>query len=122
MKSWPCFGHWCKLHFRSVFPHQKHGRGGEIRTHDLLYPKQARYQATLRPDTEQEKVAGAAAVCNRIFADFVLGQRPRGIASSECARPRAQQCRNASEPPMELDASEQPVLAAPEDGRTPITL
>ncbi len=27
------------------------GRGGEIRTHDLLYPKQARYQATLRPDT-----------------------------------------------------------------------
>src|SRR5687768_15861369 len=25
------------------------GRGGEIRTHDLLYPKQARYQATLRP-------------------------------------------------------------------------
>ncbi len=28
----------------------KNGRGGEIRTHDLLYPKQARYQATLRPD------------------------------------------------------------------------
>ena len=26
------------------------GRGGEIRTHDLLYPKQARYQATLRPE------------------------------------------------------------------------
>ncbi len=25
------------------------GRGGEIRTHDLLYPKQARCQATLRP-------------------------------------------------------------------------
>ena len=30
---------------------KKNGRGGEIRTHDLLYPKQARYQATLRPDT-----------------------------------------------------------------------
>src|SRR5215207_5159440 len=30
----------------------KNGRGGEIRTHDLLYPKQARYQATLRPDPE----------------------------------------------------------------------
>ena len=29
----------------------KNGRGGEIRTHDLLYPKQARYQATLRPDS-----------------------------------------------------------------------
>src|SRR6266568_3974074 len=28
----------------------------------------------------------------------VLGQRRRGIASAECARPRAQQCRNASEP------------------------
>jgi hypothetical protein len=27
----------------------KSGRGGEIRTHDLLYPKQARYQPTLRP-------------------------------------------------------------------------
>ena len=29
---------------------EKNGRGGEIRTHDLLYPKQARDQATLRPD------------------------------------------------------------------------
>src|SRR6266567_5063236 len=28
----------------------------------------------------------------------VPGQRRRGIASAECARPRAQQCRNASEP------------------------
>ena len=26
------------------------GRGGEIRTHGLLYPKQARYQAAPRPD------------------------------------------------------------------------
>src|ERR1043165_5894253 len=32
----------------------KNGRGGEIRTHDLLYPKQARYQATLRPDVGGE--------------------------------------------------------------------
>jgi hypothetical protein len=40
--------------WRSSRLHQtpvKNGRGGEIRTHDLLYPKQARYQATLRPDT-----------------------------------------------------------------------
>ena len=29
---------------------ERNGRGGEIRTHDLLYPKQARYQATLRPE------------------------------------------------------------------------
>jgi hypothetical protein len=28
----------------------KDGRGGEIRTHDLLDPNQARYQPTLRPD------------------------------------------------------------------------
>ncbi len=35
----------------------KNGRGGEIRTHDLLYPKQARYQPTLRPDTGTKIVA-----------------------------------------------------------------
>jgi hypothetical protein len=40
------------------------GRGGEIRTHDLLYPKQARYQATLRPDSEQENVPGLQSICN----------------------------------------------------------
>jgi hypothetical protein len=28
----------------------ENGRGGEIRTHDLLDPNQARYQPTLRPD------------------------------------------------------------------------
>ena len=33
---------------------EEDGRGGEIRTHDLLYPKQARYQATLRPDPKQK--------------------------------------------------------------------
>ena len=42
------------VHLRTVFSsgeiRLKNGRGGEIRTHDLLYPKQARYQATLRPD------------------------------------------------------------------------
>src|SRR5437867_12983897 len=36
----------------------KTGRGGEIRTHDLLYPKQARYQATLRPDEGGENAGG----------------------------------------------------------------
>ena len=29
----------------------KSGRGGEIRTHDPLYPKQVRYQTAPRPDT-----------------------------------------------------------------------
>ena len=28
---------------------EKSGRGGEIRTHDPLYPKQVRYQTALRP-------------------------------------------------------------------------
>ena len=42
----------------------KSGRGGEIRTHDLLYPKQARYQATLRPDPEPEKLPGILLNCN----------------------------------------------------------
>ena len=27
------------------------GRGGEIRTHDPLYPKQVRYQAAPHPDS-----------------------------------------------------------------------
>ena len=38
------------------------GRGGEIRTHDLLYPKQARYQPTLRPDkhTDSQDVMRAS--------------------------------------------------------------
>ncbi len=31
-------------------PAQAHGRGGGIRTHDLRYPKPARYQAAPRPD------------------------------------------------------------------------
>ena len=32
------------------------GRAGEIRTHDLLHPMQARYQATLRPADQTEAV------------------------------------------------------------------
>lgn len=31
-------------------PFGKNGRAGEIRTHDLLHPMQAFYQAELRPD------------------------------------------------------------------------
>src|SRR4051794_17533284 len=30
----------------------RNGRAGEIRTHDLLHPMQARYQATLQPEPE----------------------------------------------------------------------
>ena len=42
------------LVFTSSF---KDGRGGEIRTHDLLVPNQALYQAKLRPETRGAIVA-----------------------------------------------------------------
>ena len=48
---------------------KRDGRGGEIRTHDLLYPKQARYQATLRPDSWQQKLAGLRLFCKSILYD-----------------------------------------------------
>jgi hypothetical protein len=32
-----------------------------------LYPKQARYQATLRPEPEQSKVLGIDRLCNSVF-------------------------------------------------------
>ena len=32
------------------YPIDSIGRGGEIRTHDPLRPRQVRYQAALRPD------------------------------------------------------------------------
>ena len=35
----------------------KHGRAGGIRTHDLLNPIQAHYQAVLRPDVEEAQDA-----------------------------------------------------------------
>src|SRR5678815_2934442 len=47
----------------------KSGRGGEIRTHDLLYPKQARYQATLRPEPATNRCPR-----NCENAMFILGQ------------------------------------------------
>ena len=36
---------------------RENGRAGEIRTHDLLHPMQARYQATLQPDYRSDKKA-----------------------------------------------------------------
>ena len=43
---------------RQTNPERIDGRGGEIRTHDLLYPKQARYQATLRPEPNEGRKMG----------------------------------------------------------------
>src|SRR5258708_30128634 len=42
----------------------KNGRGGEIRTHDMLSPKRARYQATLRHDLGQQTMPGVRENCN----------------------------------------------------------
>ena len=45
----------------------ENGRGGEIRTHDLVYPKHARYQATLRPDYQAVNSAPAPGVWQTIL-------------------------------------------------------
>ena len=41
---------WTLVAHVSIFVDQESGRAGEIRTHDLLHPMQAFYQAELRPD------------------------------------------------------------------------
>ena len=38
------------ISFSPCLLREVNGRGGEIRTHDLLNPIQTRYQATLRPE------------------------------------------------------------------------
>ncbi len=38
------------VELRALLKPGKPGRGGEIRTPDILLPKQARYQATLHPE------------------------------------------------------------------------
>ena len=59
----------------------ENGRGGEIRTHDLLYPKQARYQATLRPEPRAAEGAYPA----RELQPGILApvRRPRAILSRD---------------------------------------
>ncbi len=39
-----------QLSYRRKLMHLKNGRGREIRTPDILHPKQARYQTALYPD------------------------------------------------------------------------
>ena len=47
----------------------KYGRGGGIRTHDPLLPKQMRYQAALRPEEGRiiETVGGEVNCCSIVF-------------------------------------------------------
>lgn len=40
----------CEVSLFPVFTGLSSGRGGRIRTYDLLLPKQARYRATLHPE------------------------------------------------------------------------
>ena len=67
---------WRERRFHQCFQGELSGRGGEIRTHDLLYPKQARYQATLRPDPRQEKLAGDPPKSNNEFPRFKMQETP----------------------------------------------
>ena len=55
---------------------KKNGRGGEIRTHDLLYPKQARYQATLRPDPGSRRCRFQSSVATLKLQILIVFQIP----------------------------------------------
>jgi hypothetical protein len=56
------------------------GRGAGIRTRDLLRPRQARYQAALRPDIRQEKEGKSLITCRscRRLIHGVLPCSPHG--------------------------------------------
>lgn len=45
----------------------KFGRGGEIRTHGLLYPKQARYQTAPRPDIFRHCLSATNVIIKHIY-------------------------------------------------------
>jgi hypothetical protein len=64
----------------------KSGRGGEIRTHDLLYPKQARYQATLRPDSEENEFARRQPERQCCFYQSFIKNQKTGPAEAKSAR------------------------------------
>ena len=65
----PSLEGWCSIRLsygHNSFLSQEPGRGGEIRTPDILLPKQARYQATLHPE-------GCALYRRRLENQFSLG-------------------------------------------------
>ena len=59
---------------------EKNGRAGEIRTHDLLHPMQARYQATLQP--EQMKGQEAARLRSKQVFFPATDFRGNGVRSA----------------------------------------
>ena len=70
---------------------ERNGRGGEIRTHDLLYPKQARYQATLRPEPKRRRKCPVPKRLQQVFPNgrpAVAGrplQRRKSVFTSHVA-------------------------------------
>src|SRR6185312_15291923 len=56
-------------------------RGGQIRTGDLLLPKQARYRATLRPESMNLVGVGRLRQRSGVFSGKHLEQRPEGAAT-----------------------------------------
>src|SRR5208337_4820911 len=53
------------------------GRGGGTRTHDLLYPKQARYQAAPRPDHGERPDPMGGSVPMQAYWRRVYGALPK---------------------------------------------
>ena len=51
---------------------KKNGRGREIRTPDILLPKQARYQTALYPDIKTLRPAKSASLRGRILLTALL--------------------------------------------------
>ena len=60
------------------------GRGGEIRTHDLLYPKQARYQPTLRPDNQRDDEYVMRLPKGKLFIRQIVEMFRRPVAGRFC--------------------------------------
>ena len=59
----------------------KPGRGGEIRTPDILVPNQARYQATLHPE-ELRILRGCDEKVNTYLQYYVLSELLDGVIST----------------------------------------
>src|SRR6185295_12207151 len=100
--------HGCDLTIQPCNEHQNSGRGGEIRTHDLLHPKQARIPgyATPRPNgpdnrevIERPRISGsvlansttfrAAARCRRSVPNEKIQEGSSVKGLSELRRCRA---------------------------------
>src|SRR5687768_17935580 len=64
----------------------ENGRAGEIRTHDLLHPMQARYQATLQPEQKEGEQDPPAAVTQALFPPRVKHSKYRARCPQQVFR------------------------------------